>query len=156
MTPPVPEHLSPLRWRWMMLTTRHRAVRFVYWPAQYPAGHRDLRVFDRDGYDVGRLVWRVCDACRSGSINKISIDPDHQRRGLGRRMILRALADGPDYAWQTTHQSPMARQFFPAVEQETGIALGEYAGVCAHISASPPPRASRPQRPLRPVLERRV
>ncbi|MGW3645540.1 GNAT family N-acetyltransferase [Streptomyces sp. NPDC000878] len=106
MTPPVPECLSPLRWRWILLITQRREVRFLYWPPRRPTGHRDLRMFDRDGYDVGRLVWVVCDACRVGSINKISIDPDYQRQGLGRRLVLRALTDGPGYTWQTTGQSP--------------------------------------------------
>ena len=63
VTPPVPEYLSPLRWRWILLSTRHRAVRFLYWPPLQPTGYRNLRVFDRDGYDIGRLVWVVCDAC---------------------------------------------------------------------------------------------
>ncbi|MFD3843050.1 hypothetical protein ACFWWC_43560 [Streptomyces sp. NPDC058642] len=37
VTPPVPEYLSPLRWRWILLTARHRAVQFVYWPPRHPA-----------------------------------------------------------------------------------------------------------------------
>jgi GNAT superfamily N-acetyltransferase len=110
---PIPESLSPLRWRWILLTTRHREVRFIYWPPQHPTGYRNLRMFDRDGYDIGRLVWVVCDACCVGSINKISIDPDHHRQGLGRRMLRRALDDGPGYAWQTTHQSPRPGSSFP-------------------------------------------
>lgn len=156
MAPPIPESLPPLRWRWILLTTRHCAVRFVYWPPQHPTGYRNLRMFDRDGYDIGRLVWVVCDACRVGSINKISIDPDHHRQGLGRRMLLRALADGPGYTWQTTHQSPQARQFFPALEEETGIALPAYGGVCTHLSAPAGYRAPPPGRRPRPVLERGV
>ncbi|WP_327188222.1 GNAT family N-acetyltransferase [Streptomyces sp. NBC_01334] len=113
MTPPIPESLSALRWRWILLSTRHREVRFVYWPPWRPTGYRNLRMFDRDGYNIGRLVWVVCDACRIGSINKISIDPDRHRQGLGRRLIHRALADGPGYTWQTTHQSPRPRSSSP-------------------------------------------
>ncbi|MFJ4836469.1 hypothetical protein ACIP79_42250 [Streptomyces sp. NPDC088747] len=113
MTPPVPGHLSPLRWRWILFTTRHQEVRFVYGPPRQPTGHRRIRMFDRDGYDVGTLVWKVCDTCRVGSINKISITDGLQRQGLGRRLILRALADGPEYTWQTTGQSPQAQRFFP-------------------------------------------
>lgn len=156
MTPPVPERLSPLRWRWILLSTRHRPVRFVYWPPRCPTGHRDLRVFDRDGYDIGRLVWVVCDTCRVGSINKISIDPDHHRQGLGRRMIRRALNDGPGYTWQTTGQSPQAQQFFPALEKETGVAFPQYAGVCAHLASPAGYRPSPPGGRPRPVLERSV
>lgn len=156
MTPPVPEYLSPLRWRWILLTTQHREVRFLYWPPRHPTGHRNLRIFDRDGYDIGRLVWLVCDTCRVGSINKISIDPDEHRKGLGRRLIRRALADGPGYTWQTTGQSPEAKKFFPALEKELNVAFPEYGGVCKHLA---PPRGYRtppPGRRPRPVLERNL
>ncbi|MGW7614100.1 GNAT family N-acetyltransferase [Streptomyces sp. NPDC054766] len=148
MTPPIPESLSPLRWRWILLSTRHREVRFLYWPPPQPTGYRNLRAFDQDGYDIGRLVWVVCDACRVGSINKISISPDHHRQGLGRRMIRRALAGSPGCIWQTTHQSPQAKQFFPALEKEWGVALPEFGGVCEHLASPtghrpPPPAGGR-------------
>ncbi|PWI05425.1 hypothetical protein DIZ27_39485 [Streptomyces sp. NWU339] len=65
------------------------------------------------------------DACSVESINKISIDSNHHRQGLGRPMIRRTLDDGLGYAWRTTHQSPTARQFFAALGEETGIALPE-------------------------------
>lgn len=154
MTPPVPEYLSPLRWRWILLATRHQEVRFLYWPPRYVAGHRQIRMFDRDGYDIGQLVWMVCDTCRTGSINKISIAVEYQRRGLGRRLIRRALVDGPGYAWLTTGQSPEAKLFFPALEKETGIEFPQNGGVCEHLA---PPRGHRlppPGRSPRPVLER--
>jgi GNAT superfamily N-acetyltransferase len=145
VTPPVPDCLSPLRWRWILLTTQHREVRFRYWPPQQSTGYRNLRMFDRDGYNIGRLVWVVCDTCRIGSINKISIDPDRHRQGLGRRLIGRAVTDGPDYTWQTSGQSPQAKQFFPAVAKELGIALPEYGGICEHLTSPPgyrPPPAA--------------
>lgn len=71
-------------------------------------------------------------------------------------MARRALDDGPGYAWQTTHQSPQARQFFPALDEETDIALPEYGGVCTHLSAPAGYRASPPGRRPQPVLERGV
>ncbi|MEU5099767.1 GNAT family N-acetyltransferase [Streptomyces sp. NPDC020996] len=156
MAPPVPGSLSPLRWRWILLTTRHRDVRFLYWPPQHPTGHRNLRMFDRDGYNIGRLVWVVCDTCRVASINKISIDPDRHRRGLGRRLVRRALADGPGYAWQTTHQSPHARKFFPVLEEEFRVALPEFGGVCEHLASPTRFRTPSTGRRPRPVLERSV
>ncbi|MGI5508912.1 hypothetical protein [Streptomyces sp. CA-106131] len=124
-------------------------MRFVYWPPRQPTGHRRIRMFDRSGYDIGVLVWRVC---RVGSINQISITM--QRQGLGRRLIRRALADGPGYAWQTTGQSPEARQFFPAMERETGVAFPESDGVRDHFTAPPGPRLLPTRRRPRPVLER--
>ncbi|WP_232838704.1 GNAT family N-acetyltransferase [Streptomyces geranii] len=83
------------------------------------------------------------DTCRVGSINKISIDPDSQRQGLGRRLVLRAFADSPGYTWQTTGQSPEAKQFFPALERELRVAFPQNGGVCEHL-ASPPGRRPRP------------
>lgn len=83
VAPAVPGLLSPLRWRWILLKTRHRDVRFLCWPPQHSTGHRNLRMFDRGGYNIGRLVWVVCDTCRVGSINKISIDPDATVRVSG-------------------------------------------------------------------------
>lgn len=150
MTPPVPEYISPLRWRWMLFLTRRQGVRFVYWPPCQVTEHRRIRMFDRGGCDIGVLVWAVCDACRVGSINKISIGPEHQRQGLGRRLIRRALADGPQYRWQTTGQSPEAKRFFPALEEEVGVAFAEYGGVCEHLSSrrSHRPTASRRRRPV--------
>lgn len=154
MTPPVPEYLSPLRWQWILLTTRRQEVRFLYWPPRRPAGHRRIRMFDREGYDIGMLVWMVCDACHVGSINKISITIEHQHQGLGRRLIRRALSDGPDYNWQTTGQSPDAKQFFPAMEKETGVTFPEYGGVCEHLAPPPGYRPPPPGHRPRPVLER--
>jgi hypothetical protein len=155
MTPPVPEYLSPLRWRWMLYITRREEVRFLYWPPPEPAGHRRIRMYDREGHELGTLVWKVCDACRVGSINQISITVDYQRQGLGRRLIRRALVDGPGYRWQTTGQSPEAKRFFPAMENETGTAFPEYGGACEH-TASKSSRTPPPGRRPRPVVERRI
>ncbi|MCC5480970.1 GNAT family N-acetyltransferase [Streptomyces sp. NPDC059680] len=156
MTLPIAENVSPRRWRWIRLTTWHKEVRFLYWPPPHPPGYRNLQMFDRDGYDIGRLVWVVCDGCRVGSINKISIDPDHQRRGLGRQLIRRTLTDGPGYTWQTTHQSPHAKLFFPALEKELSVALPEYGGVCQHLGSPPGYQPRPPGRRPRPLLERRL
>ncbi|MFJ8828285.1 hypothetical protein ACIREE_42055 [Streptomyces sp. NPDC102467] len=135
MTPPVPSYLSPRRWRWIQFITRHQEVRFLYWPPRTPTGYRNLRMHDRAGYEIGRLVWVVCDDCRVASINKISIVFDHHRQGLGRRLVRRALVDGPGYRWQTTFQSPEAKKFFPALQNELGVELPEHGGVCAHLKS---------------------
>lgn len=133
MTPPIPGSLSPLRWRWILLITRRDEIRFLYRPPQHPAGLRQIKMYDRQGYDVGQLVWMVCDECRVGSINKISIIDPFQRRGLGRRLIRRAVADGPDFRWRTTVQSAKAKEFFPVVERETSIAFPECDSICEHL-----------------------
>ncbi|MEV4364666.1 hypothetical protein [Nonomuraea sp. NPDC049625] len=125
-------------------------MRFVYHPPTRPAGLREIYVYDPDDHDIARLVWQVCDECRCGSINKISIDPEWQRRGRGRRLILRALRDGPAYAWATSGQSPEARKFFPIMSAETGAAFTAHGPSCPHTGLDrrglaaehiPPPRA---------------
>jgi GNAT superfamily N-acetyltransferase len=155
MTPPVPDRLPPLRWRWILLTTRHQEARFLYWPPQEPTGLRRLGMFDQRGYDIGVLVWRMCDDCRIGSIAKISIALGHQRQGLGRRLVRRALADGPDYAWRTSGQSPDAKPFFAALGREADVAFAERAGSCEHLK-SHGYRPSPPGRRPRPALERDI
>jgi hypothetical protein len=54
-----------------------------------------IYLHEREGCDIGTLVWRVCGDCRIGSINKISLSSEWHRQGLGRRLIARALRDGP-------------------------------------------------------------
>lgn len=152
MTLSVPECISPLRWRWMLFLTRRQEVRFVYWPPYQTTGLRRIRMYDRSGYDIGMLVWVVCDACHVGSINKISISPEYQRQGIGRRLIRRALADGPGYRWQTTGQSPEAKRFFPVLGEEVGFVFAEYGGVCEHLSSRHGHRSAADRRRLRPVL----
>ncbi|WP_344948335.1 GNAT family N-acetyltransferase [Sphaerisporangium flaviroseum] len=125
--------MSKIRWWWVRMTTPGATLRFVYHPPDLPAGLRQMYVYDARDYDIARLVWQVCDQCGRGSINKISISPEWQRRGVGRRLISRALRDGPSYTWSTSGQSPEAKQFFPALTAETGTAFPEYGGGCAHF-----------------------
>jgi len=151
MTPPVPGSFSTRQWRWILLVTRRHDVRFLYWPPHHPAGLRRIKMYDRNGYDVGQLVWMVCDECGVGSINKISIVDWFQRQGLGRRLVQRAVADGPDYRWRTTGQSPMAKKFFPVIELETGMTIPEHASICEHLHGRHP--MPRPASYPRPVLD---
>ncbi|MFB7112753.1 hypothetical protein [Streptomyces sp. NPDC056291] len=91
----------------------------------------------------------MCGACRVGSINKISITIERQRQELGRRLIRRALADGPGYSWQTTGQSPVigtaAALLVPVLlallglllgleSATSGVAMGEWTIVAAALS----------------------
>ncbi|MEO3860996.1 GNAT family N-acetyltransferase [Acrocarpospora sp. B8E8] len=114
------------------MTTPTALLRFVYHPPARPAGLREIYVYDSRDYDIARVVWQVCDQCRYGSINKISIDEGWQRQGLGRRLIHRVLRDGPDYRWVTSSQSPEAKKFFPAMSIETGAAFTERGPSCSH------------------------
>ncbi|TMR92696.1 GNAT family N-acetyltransferase [Nonomuraea basaltis] len=108
-------------------------LRFVYHPPADPADLREIYVYDSLDYDIARLVWQVCDQCRHGCVNKISIDEEWQRQGLGRRLIHRALRDGPDYTWATTGQSPEAKKFFPIMAAETGAAFIVHGPSCPHM-----------------------
>jgi hypothetical protein len=136
-------------WRWLRL--RHpRAQRFfIHWPDATPASHQNIRVYDRQGLDWARLVWKVCHSCQSGVISKISLSPDVQRQGLGALLISRALLDGPAYHWTTSPQSPDGKAFFEAMSDRTGAAFASGASTCEHICGV---RAGR----TKPVLDRHL
>lgn len=108
-------------------------VTFVYTPPMAPTGPRKITVYGPDGRDVGVNYWSVCAACRCGVILRISLAPGWQRCGLGRRLVLRALRDGPGYRWSTTGQSPVARRFFPVLSAETGVVLQATDTECDHL-----------------------
>jgi GNAT superfamily N-acetyltransferase len=129
----IPGQMSAARWLLARLLTPGAKVRFVYHPPADPMGLRGIYVHDEHGYDIGTLVWRVCSSCRWGCITKISITPEWQRRGLGRRLISRALRDGPGYTWATSGQSPEAKKFFPALTAETGVTFTERGPACPHV-----------------------
>ncbi|MDT0352901.1 GNAT family N-acetyltransferase [Pseudonocardia charpentierae] len=132
------------RWR-----TRAHDVRFLYRPPPSPVWNRRLTVCDTDWLDVAELVWQVCDDCRRGRINKISIAVEYQRQGLGRRLVRRAWRDGPDQTWTTTSQSPEAQRFFPVITAETGAAFTPHGGGCPHFTADSQLSASVPRPPAR-------
>jgi GNAT superfamily N-acetyltransferase len=92
-----------------------------------------LRVCERDGVEHAVLIWNICHVCRCGVIAKISMIPEWQRQGLGRRLVQWALRGGPGYEWVTSSQSPEGQQFFPALARETGTALTNRGEACAHI-----------------------
>jgi hypothetical protein len=77
----LPGQMSAARWLLARLLTPGAEVRFVYHRPADPVGLRVIYMHDQQGYDIGTLVWRVCPSCRWGSINKISIAPEWQRRG---------------------------------------------------------------------------
>lgn len=151
--PPIPEGLTPARWRYIRLTTYCQPIRFIYHPPAYPADRQQIRLYERDGLDVGQFVWQVCDTCSHGIINKISLDEDWRRRGIGRRLITRALRETAGYTWTTTGQSEQARRFFPVMTTETGAAFTPSATTCSHIREHD--RIPYDQRP-KPVLARGI
>lgn len=153
----LPAQMSAVRWLFARLLTPGAPVRFVYHPPAEPVGLRVIYMYDRQGYDIGTLVWRVCSSCRWGVIAKISISPEYQRQGLGRRLINRALRDGPGYGWVTSGQSPDAKKFFPALTGETGVTFTERGSVCQHASPrGPGSSAAHERRPPRPVADRSI
>jgi hypothetical protein len=127
-------------------------MRFVSYAEAWPAGFRELYMYDQTGFDRGRLVWRVCHACRRAVICKISLDVGVHRQGYGRRLILRALRDGPDYSWATSGQSPDGSRFFAAMSAETGAAFAGGARTCEHIRSNGPATTAGPT----PALDRSV
>lgn len=129
-----PQGLNDDEWGWLRVRHPMTCWFFLHYPAAVPAGHQNIRAYDRAGLDWARLVWKVCHECRRGVIAKISLTPDVQRRGLGRLLIERALLDGPDYRWTTSAQSPDGKAFFQAMSARTGAEFKELARTCQHIS----------------------
>lgn len=137
--------------RWLdRFASRRDAVRFVHCPPVAAAGHHRIHIYRRDGAEIGAVDWQVCHTCRRGAIIKIAVDPDWQRRGFGRRLVARALRDGPGYTWATSGQSPDARLLFECITAETGVAFTERGSPCSHI------RAVRGPVFRRPVVDRSV
>ncbi|MGW3147269.1 hypothetical protein ACWDG1_21825 [Streptomyces sp. NPDC001177] len=143
----MPESVSEFRWWWIKLSNPEDERFFLYYPNSGSADHRVLRVCDRDGLDHAILIWNICHECRCGVIAKISMIPEWQRQGLGRRLVRWALREGPGYEWVTSSQSPEGRRFFPVLARETGAALINRGKVCVHIDAAdrsyPKPRLVR-------------
>lgn len=133
---PVAEGMSAARWRWILLRTQDEPLRFVLQMPEQPAGFRRLRAYDRTGLHIGTLGWQVCDMHQRGFIAKISVVGEWQGQGVGRQMIVRALQDGPGYAWTTSGQSAAGRGFFAAVSTRTGATLAVSHDRCAHMKGS--------------------
>lgn len=146
-----PQGVGRARWFAARALGRDAEVFFYYHPPAARTGHRSIYLYDRDGVDVGVLIWQVCDECRLGHIDKTSLVPERQRKGLGRRMVNRALRDGVGYRWCTSAQSPDAVPFFAVLGEETGVALPP-DGRCPHLRQLE--RGLGPPRRRRPVLER--
>ena len=123
-----PEYMGEITWRAARLVTAGDEFRFIYRRPALVNGDRRLTACTESWNDIAVVYWQVCPACRVGRLNKIGIAPHVQRRGLGRRMVRRLLRDGPTFAWTTTGQSNMARAFFPAMAQETGVAFPAHGG----------------------------
>jgi GNAT superfamily N-acetyltransferase len=132
----MPEGVSELRWLWIRARHPNEDRFFLYYPNSGLADHRVLRVCDRNGLDHASLVWNICHECRRGVIAKISMIPEWQRQGLGRRLVRWALHQESGYDWVTSSQSPDGQQFFPALARETGAALTNRGKACGHINAA--------------------
>jgi GNAT superfamily N-acetyltransferase len=76
--------------------------------------------------------YQLCHACRVGCVNKISITPEYQRKGLGRWAVRHALARGRGYAWVTTGKSPEGKAYFAEMARQSGAAFAQRVGSCAH------------------------
>ncbi|MFE1850604.1 hypothetical protein ACFYYI_34590 [Streptomyces sp. NPDC002387] len=128
-----PQGMDGREWWWVR--TRHPRTQrfFLHHPEAHPGGYQNIRVYDREGLDWARLVWKVCHDCQRGVISKISLTPDVQRKGLGTLLIERALMDGHDYRWTTSSQSPDGQAFFTAMATRTGAEFTARARTCSHI-----------------------
>lgn len=149
-TPRATDRLAPWRCRLWLWKTRSGPMRFIHYPEAWLAGFRNLYTYDQIGLGCGRLVLRVYDACQRAAICKISLNPDDQRQGYGRRLVLRALCDGLSYLWTTSGQSADGARFFAAMSGEIGAASTSGARTCGHITSNGPATTSQ----SRPALGR--
>lgn len=85
----MPEGLTDRQWKWILLRHPSRQQLWLYYPAARVGDFEVLRVCDRTGWDAAVLSWHTCSGCRRGHIAKISIADRWQRKGLGRRLVLR-------------------------------------------------------------------
>ncbi|MDX3025396.1 GNAT family N-acetyltransferase [Streptomyces acidiscabies] len=123
-----------------------------YSPPAVPAGWEQIRVCrPSDGYDFARLDWQTCEECRTGYLVKIRVSPDWQRQGYATRIVARALRGREAYRWNTTGQSAMAREFFPAFTAAAGVEFTVLEPTCAHMHAARQPLygTARKERPPR-------
>lgn len=128
-----PEGMEDAEWRWIRIRHPRTHRFFLHYPEAGPASHQEIKVYDREGIDSARLVWKVCHECQRGVVAKISLSPEVQRRGLGTLLIDRALLDGADYRWTTSGQSADGAAFFAAARARTGAAFTALARTCDHI-----------------------
>ncbi|MEU3918971.1 GNAT family N-acetyltransferase [Streptomyces sp. NPDC029004] len=128
--------MGEFKWSWVKARYPRTDKFFLYYPNGRSADAQVIDVCGRDGNAHATLIWNVCHSCRHGLIAKISIIPEWQRQGLGRRLLMRALYDGPGYNWATTSQSPEGQPFFPAMARESRAALTNNGQVCDHIDLS--------------------
>jgi GNAT superfamily N-acetyltransferase len=144
-----PEGMEEAEWWWIRIRHPWTQRFFLHWPEAEAASYQNIRIYDRQGIDWARMVWKVCHACRRGVISKVSLSPDVQRQGIGTLLIDRALLDGPAYRWTTSPQSPDGKAFFQAMATRTGAEFAAGVRTCEHINGV---RAGRTQ----PVLDRHL
>lgn len=116
-------------------TTDPLSESWWYRPPTVPAGIREIQGRRPDGYDFARMVWQVCDDCRTGFILKIRVTGPWQRLGYGTRMVHHALHRSEEYSWSTTPQFEDGRSFFPTI---TSVALLGRPEPCVHMEARGP------------------
>src|SRR5262249_35443736 len=68
-------------------------------------------------YDNDRLVGfarAISDGVRNAYIGSVMVDPDYQRRGIGREIIRRLIAERDDIRW-VLHARKEAKEFYAAI-----------------------------------------
>ncbi len=125
-----------LNFRWQhRRRALHRAASLAVRPAATPDGIATVTV-TLHGEDIGKLSYQVCDTCRKALICKESINLEYQGLGLGRSVLLAALATAPDYEWTTTPQYDVSVRFWQRMSRATGASLTDdpaSAGPCPHM-----------------------
>ena len=136
------------------LVTRGDPVGVIHQPPHDSAGRHRISVYDHKGLRHRRPGVAGLHQLPPRRHQQISLTVAWQRRGLGRRLITRALRDGPGYTWSAPAQSPDAKIFFAIITLETGTPFTQRGQPCTHMNHhrrnTPPLNTShRPQ----PIIE---
>lgn len=93
----------------------------------------EMVLVDSRHAEIGRLRFRMCDACRTGLILDVWILDGWQRQGLGRELVHTLVAYHSGVRWSTTRQTLHGRPFFSAMTEETLVPFPRCGALCAHL-----------------------
>ncbi|WP_344360610.1 hypothetical protein [Streptomyces gobitricini] len=101
--------------RWHRLVIAYRDIDFLAGPG--PAGGggggglQDLLLVHVRKV-VGRVTFRVCSACATGTITAVEVDDSLVNTGLPTRAVAHLRSRYPDLAWSTTLERRLTRDLF--------------------------------------------
>ncbi len=105
-------------------------------PSPDDPGHTRRVAISYRGQDIGRLDYRVCTNCRIGFVAKLSVDEEHQDRGIATRALAKTRLLYPGFQWCTSGQYVTARTFWARTARKSGeryLPPDDQLRPCSHI-----------------------